>query len=317
MLFDWSFEGVATDSPVIEDALLCGLRSKNGYGIPPAAFGGRTDLYEKVSVFIDHDYMDPTGRSVRQLAGHVENVRYDDKGRPRGDIRCYETDAGKLLLSLARSQAKGVGMSHVAKYTFDESSDQVDLMVASVDEVFSVDIVVNPATTNGFHEHTKQSEGMEKSLEQELRNGRDQAVARCTSLEADLKTAQESAKSFEADLAKSAAELKAANDRITALEAEVDGYKAAESVQKRTAAVLQELKAAGINTESAEECSESFKAMLLKVEKPEDRKPLIEDRVALLEAARNGGGVQQSPRKPAGSESNFDVEAALKGVISE
>ncbi|QDT55696.1 hypothetical protein Pan44_37420 [Caulifigura coniformis] len=152
-------EGRKTET--IKNVLLCGLHSLNGRAIPASAFGGAErarKLYEGTHVYLDHDLGAGLSRKVQELAGVVENVRVDHLGRPRGDIRLNGNKAGDELRELVAfsvkaekhgARLKDVGMSHVARYTFSSFDSST---VQSVDEVFSVDVVIRPATTQGFHE---------------------------------------------------------------------------------------------------------------------------------------------------------------------
>ncbi|WP_145034143.1 hypothetical protein [Caulifigura coniformis] len=166
MLFDGflaeaTIDGEGRKAEAIRNCLLCGLTSKNGRTIPAPAFGGAgraKSLYEGVHVYLNHDIEAGISRRVQELAGIVENVRLDSLGRPRGDIRLNENKAGDELRQLAAFAAKAekagsplkhVGMSHVARYTFSALDRTV---VQSVDEVFSVDVVIRPATTKSFSE---------------------------------------------------------------------------------------------------------------------------------------------------------------------
>lgn len=171
MIFDGFFAEATTEATAeegrraetIKNLILCGLTSKNGRTIPAAAFGGAErakTLYQGVHVYLNHDIENGPSRKVQELAGIVENVTVDSLGRPRGDIRLNGNKAGDELRELFQfaqkavkhgARLKDVGMSHVARYTFTSYDRSV---VQSVDEVFSVDVVIRPATTKSFSEGT-------------------------------------------------------------------------------------------------------------------------------------------------------------------
>ncbi len=145
---DWAAE--VDGSPVIRGVLLCGNVSKNGYAIPPTAFGGESGakrLYENKLVFMDHDLNRPLSRSTRDLAGVVRDVSLRF-GMPRGNIDAEGYPAGPALLALARRRPRGVGLSHVAGYRRSIDKKTVE----AITEVFSVDVVIRPATTDSFFE---------------------------------------------------------------------------------------------------------------------------------------------------------------------
>jgi len=146
---------------VLRGVVLCGNRSLNGYDIPESAFGGEAkakSLYDGVHVYIDHDPERGPSRRVEELAGVVTNVRME-RGKPKGDIVLGSGNAADVhrnLVTFSKTvQASGaslrqVGLSHVARYSMDYRKTRVE----SVDEVFSVDVVIRPATTKSFSEST-------------------------------------------------------------------------------------------------------------------------------------------------------------------
>jgi hypothetical protein len=90
---------------------------------------------------------------VESLAGLVANPRLVD-GKPRGDIVLNDNQAGNELRSVVKLAAKAqgklrnVGLSHVANYRFAPDRKAVE----SVLSVFSVDLVIGPATTSSLYE---------------------------------------------------------------------------------------------------------------------------------------------------------------------
>jgi hypothetical protein len=159
-------EGILADSQVafdegrkldvVRNVLLAGNRSKNGYDLPPSAFGSTErvkQLYEGVPVHVNHRMDQGTSRDVESLAGMVANARLVD-GKPRGDILLNSNRAGDELRSIvklserAQGKLRHIGLSHVASYKFAASRTSVE----SVLSIFSVDLVIGPATTNSLYE---------------------------------------------------------------------------------------------------------------------------------------------------------------------
>jgi hypothetical protein len=141
------------DSHVIRNVLLCGNKSRNGYDIPPSAFGGEANakkLYTDMPVFLDHERGKEFSRSVRDMGGTIKNVRMIH-GQPRGDIDTESCPAGPALMALARKRTPFVGLSHIAAYRWSPDKKTV----VKVEHVVSVDVVFRPATTSGFHEQTQ------------------------------------------------------------------------------------------------------------------------------------------------------------------
>lgn len=152
-LADWH-QGSAIDSAarIVRNVALAGLHSRNGYRYSESALRAAAPLYEHKPVFLDHapDPTHPQARSTRDLVGSIVNPRFEE-GRIRGDIRLLDTDSARTFLGLVKSDAPGVGMSHVvlARRSADGAT------VEAIENVLSVDAVVNPATTRTFHESTE------------------------------------------------------------------------------------------------------------------------------------------------------------------
>jgi len=144
------------DGTLIQNCLLCGKESRNGYAFGKTAFGDAQrvqTLYEGRLVFVDHAEKGkhPLQRRVEEAAGKVTNVRFDAEGRPRGDIETAYAPQGGLLRDLVRGGFENIGLSHTAQYRFGSDKKTVE----QVTEVFSVDVVVAPATVKGFREQAE------------------------------------------------------------------------------------------------------------------------------------------------------------------
>jgi hypothetical protein len=149
-LADWNANlQVDRESRLVRNVALTGADSKNGYRYTEAALTSALPLYQHKPVFLDHaaDKSRPRERSTRDLVGSICSVRFE-QGRIRGDIRVLDTDSGRTFLALVDGEAPGVGMSHVvlARRSPDGAT------VESIEDVISVDAVVNPATTATFRE---------------------------------------------------------------------------------------------------------------------------------------------------------------------
>jgi hypothetical protein len=152
---DWRQDlAVDPDQLLVSNVALTGRDSRNGYVYAESALRDAVALYDRKPVFLDHaaDRTRPQERSTRDLVGSIVHPRFED-GRIRGDIRVLDTESGRTFLSLAQSDAPGVGMSHVVL-----AERSVDLStVERIHQVISVDAVVNPATTTTFRESTDDS----------------------------------------------------------------------------------------------------------------------------------------------------------------
>lgn len=289
------FEGWASESTIegaiIKNVLLCGTESKNGYAIPPSAFGDLDKaqrLYENKLVYINH-LRDPKtsavlNRNLEDLGGYIKNVHLVN-GKPRGDIHTEGTPKGNLTLQLAQNRVPNVGLSHVGLYKFNQSKE-LGNYVESVEEVFTVDVVSNPATTKSFFEQTQESNRMSEALERQLttvQEEKNQLTVKYTKLE-------ETSKNYETQLADLQKQLETAKQENTDLKAKVDEFETAKAIADRKVKIESELKAAQLNLEDTAEVSPTFFGILQSEKDEAKRAELIKDRVALVKKAKEAKG---------------------------
>jgi len=149
-LSDWHRDlAVDSSARLVKNVALVGSESRNGHRYTEAALRDAIPLYDHKPVFLDHsaDRTRPRERSTRDLVGTIVAPRYEN-GRIRGDIRVLDTESGRTFLALAASNAPGVGMSHVVLARRGGEGHFVE----SIEDVVSVDAVINPATTTTFSE---------------------------------------------------------------------------------------------------------------------------------------------------------------------
>lgn len=139
------------DAGVIRGAKLCGIFSSNGRVYPLPVLTKARHLYEGARVNVDHP---PSARNLDRAfadwAGVVENVQVRADGL-YGDLRLRKSGAAyEALMEAAERFPDAFGLSHVA----DGDSRRVNGReeVTEINEVFSVDIVTDPATTGGLFE---------------------------------------------------------------------------------------------------------------------------------------------------------------------
>jgi hypothetical protein len=152
--FDGAFAEISINSEkmIISNVALVGQISRNGRRYTIEALKGGVSKYEGVKVYIDHPSSEDEKRgwrSTRDLAGKVENARFDGH-KIRGDVHLLSTDGGKLAYEIATSVPDIAGMSHNAFGNYHKE-DGVEV-VESIEKVVSVDVVTEPATNNGFFE---------------------------------------------------------------------------------------------------------------------------------------------------------------------
>ncbi|MBI1346176.1 hypothetical protein GC163_07785 [bacterium] len=151
---DWRTTDLKVDSQArrVQNLVLCGAHSRNGYRYSTEAMQAAATLYERKPVFLDHaaNTSRPYERSTRDLVGMVQNARYDAE-HILGDIQVLDTEAGRTFLALLAAENSPVGLSHVVLAQRGPQSQ----LVEKIHDVVSVDAVVFPATTRGWRESTE------------------------------------------------------------------------------------------------------------------------------------------------------------------
>ena len=239
-------------------------------------------LYEGKPVFVDHRDS-RGGRSARDLAGTVRNVRFEG-GRLRGDVAALGTEAGGTFLALAAGDAPGVGMSHVvlAERTADGRE------VVRIEEVLSVDAVAGPATVARLSESDAAGPADRRGPESVSPAPGDKP----------------------GDIVAVRAELAEARAELAALRAAAAGRAGADAA----------VEAAGLPDWAA---TAEFRRSLAAAPTDADRRALAEDRAALVErlrvlappAVRSRGraALPGGPDRPAGRDA-ADFARALRGA---
>lgn len=258
-------------STVLENVLLCGNESANGYAIPSEAFGGSDGakrLYENVHVYLDHDTKNPANRKISELAGMITGVEMVD-GRPRGRIQTINNEAGRMLRELYAMKIPNVGLSHAAIYEFDKSRK----IVRSIKRVLSVDVVTRPATTKTFVEQEQNVE-----LQEALNK-----INELTIQNSDLTSKLTATESKLVDLDRKLAEVNVERDT---LKSQVDEINAQKALEQRKVDIATELVANGLNIEETDFVTPVFVESLMKLATPEERAPLIADRASIIKSAK-------------------------------
>ncbi len=147
---EWT-EGLKTDrdTGVIRDVPLLGRTSKNRRRYSEAAMRDAVRLFEGSQVFANHPTGPDMGRDIRDLVGHVEDVRFDGD-KVRSNLRILEHHR-PWAMPIAEADKPGAGMSWVGMAkTIIADDGWAD--VESISGVQSVDMVVGPATVTNFSE---------------------------------------------------------------------------------------------------------------------------------------------------------------------
>lgn len=293
---DWHSESTVEESTgIIRKVPLCGNRSKNGYDIPPAAFGNSSErvqaLYENKPVCINHSSETVKGRGLEEVGGYIRNARFEN-GRPWGDIYTEGCPQAGLLLGFAKSKVPNVGLSHVARYRFAASRKAVE----SVQEVYTVDAVLFPATNKNFQEQ-------DSSEESEYMSGETVEL-----LKEQTKELRENFAAKEADLAKQITDLKAENAQLEAslkevktecdkAKASVASYEAAKALADRQAKFVESCKAANLDPSNEKLCPKSWLKAVSSLESEEEQKKAIAEHAELLNSIPSGSPTSQERHK--------------------
>ena len=150
------FKEAHVEGDVIHNVALLGSVSLNNRIYTEQAMKDAARLYNGAPVFIDHptesEMQEREGvRSVMDLAGQVLNARLVGE-QVRGDIQIMNREPTKgLFLAIAEQMPGIAGMSHRARGTIEIGEDGTET-VTSIDRVFAVELVAEPATVAGLFE---------------------------------------------------------------------------------------------------------------------------------------------------------------------
>lgn len=143
---------------VIRNVVLLGPRSRNNRRYTESAMRNAVRLFSGVKAYLDHPSKedDRNGRrSIRDLAGRFVNPRFEG-GKVRADFEGLPNENGKLYMDIAERMPEIAGNSHNAFGKWRREGGTV--VVEELTKVVSVDLVTEPATTNGLFESKEKSE---------------------------------------------------------------------------------------------------------------------------------------------------------------
>lgn len=136
---------------VIRNVCLLSSLSKNNRKYLDKAMNDVTGLASGVKVFADHPKRGETVRSVREIIGQIENPHRSGK-KIYGNLRVLSSHKD-WVFALAREMPNIAGMSILAKGKMHPERDsQGRTQVESVSMLKSIDLVSEPATTQGMYE---------------------------------------------------------------------------------------------------------------------------------------------------------------------
>ncbi len=163
-----------SDSGLISGVKILGLTSRNGRVYPPEVLRKAAPLYEGAKVNVNHVSKEAARlpRDYRDRIGTVSNVVFKENSGLFADFHYNPNHAqAKQLLWDAHNAPNNVGFSHCVEATFHQENNLS--VIDKIVRVISVDLVADPATTNGLFE----SEEAEESSRQEAVDSSDSPSA--------------------------------------------------------------------------------------------------------------------------------------------
>ena len=157
---------VDREESLLRGVKLLGLVSRNGRRYLESTLASAASLYEHAKVNINHaDSGVNAPRSYRDRLGVIRNVRLRSGEGLFGDLHFNpKHPVAEQLLWDAEHVPENVGLSHnVLAETEQQTGETV---VKTITKVLSVDLVADPATTDGLYENTEPDESLEKQAEE-------------------------------------------------------------------------------------------------------------------------------------------------------
>jgi hypothetical protein len=146
-----SRDQVDVEAGVIRHVKVLGRTSKNGREYSEQAVRDARDLYEGHDVTIDHDRKEPRReRGLGESFGVLRNCVIESDG-VYGDLHYLKSHpVAPMLVERIQRFPQNIGLSHNAEGRTTRSGGRV--IVESLSKLNCIDLVRNPATTNGMFE---------------------------------------------------------------------------------------------------------------------------------------------------------------------
>jgi hypothetical protein len=128
---------------LVRNVVMLGAHSSHGYEYKQEATAKAVEagLYEGVRIFINHSL---ERRDLMHLAGVFRESRHED-GKVKGTAHLLDDEYGLKFWNIAQTMPEAAGCSHVADGKLETINGK--RVVTSITKVFSVDLVVQGATT--------------------------------------------------------------------------------------------------------------------------------------------------------------------------
>jgi len=308
---------VDREASMIRGVKVLGLKSKNGREYLPEAIRGAVSLYEGAKVNIDHGADPRQRRSYGERLGRLVGVREQADGL-YADLHFNPKHAlAEQLLWDAENAPGNLGLSHNAEGRIVRRGSKS--VIEQIFSVRSVDLVADPASTAGLFE----SEGGAAAEHHKREPKHEDSEMELKELTLDgLRTARpdliESITEAVTSQIRGSEEQKAKDEKLKALQEELDGLKAAEAARQRDQSITEAIKAAGLDPENKTVCSDLFRQSLREAKDDAAMKQLIEDRKALVGLAESNGNHRPTSQfAGGGAAGNFPSGKAFVGSLRE
>jgi hypothetical protein len=152
---------------VLAGVKLIGLSSRNGRRYREAALAGAVGMYEGAKVNVNHPKDGPLApRDYQDRLGVIRGVEFRAGEGLFGDLHFNPKHAlAEQLVWDAEHNPRNVGFSHNVQARLSRVDDGV--VVEAITRVQSVDLVADPAATDGLFEQVEVQEGPSPSLSPE------------------------------------------------------------------------------------------------------------------------------------------------------
>lgn len=269
---------------MIRNCKVLGGKSLNGRTYSDSVMREAVSLYEGAKVNLNHD-LGP--RNFEDRFGRLTKTRFVEGDGIRADLQFnIHHPAAKPFIWWAKNDPRGIGLSH---QVFGRSSRQDDgtEMVEKIEEVRSVDIVADPATTNGLFE-SQRKEMPEMSI-------KELTVEQLAKERPDLVKALTERQVNQDELQKLRQQNKDLSEQIGKVQAE-------QKQAKKEADRLKMAEEAGLK---AEKMTDVFRRILMSAD-DSDVAQLIDDRVLLIGHHQESDEEPVSSRKTEGADKTGD-----------
>lgn len=166
---------VDREANVVRNCKVIGFTSRNGRKFKPEAIQASVSMYEGKQVYLDHpDIKDiAKTRGVRDKNGVLKNAKFVEGSGVHADWHFNpKHSATEALIYEVENNSSTLGFSHNARYRYGKPEGGTDVVEAIV-AVRSVDLVTDPATTNGMFEGVIAEKMAEDELTEKIQAARD------------------------------------------------------------------------------------------------------------------------------------------------